>query len=97
MVYRCPVARGIFPTQGSDPRLLHPLHWQADSFPLSHLGSPSSWHLELGDEPWCLPSRAHSRVPLPGHMGTAWTPGLTSAVVADGALLRREKSEREAL
>ena len=28
---------GIFPTQGLNPRLLH---WQADSLPLSHLGSP---------------------------------------------------------
>ena len=27
----------IFPTQGSNPHLLH---WQADSLPLSHLGSP---------------------------------------------------------
>ena len=30
--------QGIFPTQGSNPR---PLHWQADSLPLSHLGSPT--------------------------------------------------------
>ena len=30
--------QGIFPTQGSDLCLLH---WQADSLPLSHLGSPS--------------------------------------------------------
>ena len=30
-------SRGIFPTQGSNPRLLH---WQADSLPVSHLGSP---------------------------------------------------------
>ena len=29
--------QGIFPTQGWN---LHLLHWQADSFPLSHLGSP---------------------------------------------------------
>ena len=29
--------QGIFLTQGSNPRLLH---WQADSLPLSHLGSP---------------------------------------------------------
>ena len=26
--------QGIFQTQGSNPRLLHLLHWQADSFPL---------------------------------------------------------------
>ena len=29
--------QGIFPTQGSNPRLLH---WQAGSSALSHLGSP---------------------------------------------------------
>ena len=32
---------GIFLMQGSTPRLLHLLHWQADSLPLCHLGSPS--------------------------------------------------------
>ena len=30
----------IFPTQGSNLCLLHFLHWQADSLPLHHLGSP---------------------------------------------------------
>ena len=29
--------QGIFLTQGSNPHLLHLLHWQADSLPLSHL------------------------------------------------------------
>ena len=33
----CSVACGIFPDQGSN---LHPLHWQADSQPLRHQGSP---------------------------------------------------------
>ena len=33
----CSVARGIFPDQGSNPC---PLHWQADSQPLLHQGSP---------------------------------------------------------
>ena len=33
----CSVACGIFPDQGSNPC---PLHWQADSQPLSHQGSP---------------------------------------------------------
>ena len=33
---------GIFLTQGSNPCLLCLLNWQADSLPLSHLGSPSS-------------------------------------------------------
>ena len=34
----CSVACGIFPDQGSNPC---PLHWQADSQPLSHQGSPT--------------------------------------------------------
>ena len=34
----CSAACGIFPDQGSNPR---PLHWQADSQPLRHQGSPS--------------------------------------------------------
>ena len=33
----CPAACGIFPDQGSSPC---PLHWQADSQPLRHQGSP---------------------------------------------------------
>ena len=33
----CSVACGIFPDQGSNPC---PLHWQADSQPLCHQGSP---------------------------------------------------------
>ena len=33
----CPAACGIFPDQGSNPR---PPHWQADSQPLRHQGSP---------------------------------------------------------
>ena len=34
----CSAACGIFPDQGSN---LCPLHWQADSQPLRHQGSPS--------------------------------------------------------
>ena len=34
---RCPTACGTFPDQGSNPCLLH---WQADSQPLCHQGSP---------------------------------------------------------
>ena len=33
----CSTACGIFPDQGSNP---YPLHWQADSQPLHHQGSP---------------------------------------------------------
>ena len=36
--------QGIFPTWESTLGLLHLLHWQTDSLPLSHLGSPS-WYL----------------------------------------------------
>ena len=32
--------QGVFPTQGSNSHLLYLLRWQADSLPLSHLGSP---------------------------------------------------------
>ena len=32
--------QGIFPTQGSNPCLWCLLHWQTNSLPLSHLGSP---------------------------------------------------------
>ena len=36
----CSAACGIFPDQGSTPC---PLHWQADSQPLRHQGSPNSF------------------------------------------------------
>ena len=32
----CSLLPGIFPTQGLNPHLLCPLHWQADSLPLRH-------------------------------------------------------------
>ena len=38
----CSAACGIFPDQGSNPC---PLHWQADSQPLSHQGSPLNANL----------------------------------------------------
>ena len=40
----CSVACGIFPDQGSNPC---PLHWQADSLPLHHQGSPRPTFLLL--------------------------------------------------
>ena len=36
----CFLLQGIFLTQGSNPCLLGFLHWQEDSLPLSHTGSP---------------------------------------------------------
>ena len=60
--------QGIFPTQGSNVCLLCPLHWQADSLPLSHLGSPKVGgrehkQVEPGEQqrqhlPSCLPAAA---------------------------------------
>ena len=32
--------QGIFPTQESNPGLLHLLHWQAGSLPLAPFGNP---------------------------------------------------------
>ena len=40
----CSVTRGIFPDQGSNQCLLH---WQADSLPLSHQGSPPQRFLKI--------------------------------------------------
>ena len=40
----CSAACGIFPDQGSNPC---PLHWQADSQPLCHQGSPKLIFLKL--------------------------------------------------
>ena len=43
----CSAARGILPDQGSNPC---PLHWQADSQPLRHQGSPKE---SIFDEDFC--------------------------------------------
>ena len=40
----CSAACGIFPDQGANPC---PLHWQADSQPLRHQGSPPSFDFNL--------------------------------------------------
>ena len=49
----------IFPTQGLNPGLLHLLHWQADSLPLSHLGSPSPSLQREKDLPGWLLTQVH--------------------------------------
>ena len=48
--------QGIFPTQGSNPHLLWLLHWQADSLPQSHLGSPLIGPIPyyIRNPPFCL-------------------------------------------
>ena len=43
--FAMPSSRGIFPIQGPIPCLLCLLHWQVDSLPLSHMGSPALTHL----------------------------------------------------
>ena len=51
----CSVACGVFPEQGSN---LCPLHWQVDSYPLHHWGSPSPLFLKariLGWQSFVLP------------------------------------------
>ena len=44
---------GILPTQGSNPHLLWPLHWQAGSLPLVPPGSITShWHINKRKGKW---------------------------------------------
>ena len=50
----CSTACGIFPDQGSNPC---PLHWQADSQPLRHQGSPTCLISNVGN--MCLFSFEH--------------------------------------
>ena len=52
----CSAACGIFPDQGSNPC---PLHWQADSHPLRHQGSP--WHHILISRWKCSKGPCHIR------------------------------------
>ena len=42
--FNCPAACGISPDQGSNPR---PLHWQVESYPLDHQGTPAFLFLIL--------------------------------------------------
>ena len=51
--------QGIFLTQGSNPHLLHLLHWQAGSLPLASLGSP--YHRWLSGQESARQCRGHRR------------------------------------
>ena len=51
----CSTACGIFPDQGSNPC---PLHWQADSQPLRHQGSPILFYLIKTK---CIETETHFR------------------------------------
>ena len=54
--------QGIFLTHGSKPRLLHFLHWQADSLPLVPPGKPLSLGCPLSEEldTWVCRQIVHS-------------------------------------
>ena len=52
----------IFPTQGSTPRLLSLLHWQAESLPLAPPGKPCTAAAAESLQ-WCPTLRPHRRQP----------------------------------
>ena len=45
------ILQGIFPAQGLNLCLLHPLHWQAGSLPLAPPGKPQKMHSETESHP----------------------------------------------
>ena len=70
----CSMACGIFPDQGSNPC---PLHWQADSQPLHHQGSPSAQfyicqNKEHQTSQGCSPSRFQKKTNEHAHDESAW-------------------------
>ena len=85
----CSAACGIFPDQGSN---LCALHWQADSQPLHHQGSPGKFIFKKlisfcdawlvtdrrsGDRSWVLAAQAGSeRLPLPRRVRGGWEPAV---------------------
>ena len=84
--------QGIFPTQGLNLCLLHLLHWQADSLPLCHLGSPQSLH--------CMVCLTEYSIPPPGWLklqkciaSQPWR--LKSKIKVSAALVPSEGCERE--
>ena len=44
-----PSFKETFPTWGSNPHLLHLLHWQVGSLPLHHLRSPQVKYINKSD------------------------------------------------
>ena len=84
--------QGIFPTQGSNPCLLHLLHWQVDTLPLSHLGSPTitPWFIKLEEmfQITCS-SRQEALVELPRTLGYCWGPAPVDPENSKGRRHRR--------
>ena len=46
-VGRHSLLQGIFPTHGSNPHLLHLLHWQADSLPAEPSGKSKNVYISI--------------------------------------------------
>ena len=57
----CSGTCGILPDQGSD---LCPLHWQADSYPLHHRGSPHIGHCRVLSRVLCAVQKVLVDYPL---------------------------------
>ena len=78
----CSAACGIFPDQGSNPC---PLHWQADSQPLRHQGSPCKVNLQLQIEVvlplllWLLLASDEARFPADGQDALRLSPAIPPA------------------
>ena len=82
--------QGTFLTQESNPCVLHLLHWQADSLPLCHLGSPT-WRLSnrnmdckeiqpfhpKGDQSWVFTGRTDVEAETP----ILWLPDVKSWLI----------------
>ena len=75
--------KAISPTQGSNPYLLHLLHWQTDCLPLSQQGSDGTFtfflKLTIAPDPPSLwqvdgtsPSRGKGRKRIGAHSYSAW-------------------------
>ena len=66
----CHFLQGIFPSQGSSPHLFYLLHWQSDSLPLHHLGSPGHKRMRQDQNAsisklrWLLTTATYSRQEL---------------------------------
>ena len=82
--------QGTFLTQESNPCVLHLLHWQADSLPLCHLGSPtwrpSNWNMDCkeiqpvhpkGDQSWVFTGRTDVEAETP----ILWLPDVKSWLI----------------
>ena len=64
----CSLLQGIFPTQGSTPRLLCLLHWQTDSLPAEPLGKPDVIKARVNEVciEWITFRRSEVRLPRRG-------------------------------